>query len=68
MQLGKRVLTGGVQAEELSDEESPLGIEHDLGDLLAGDLLPDVQVPDRGLWSRPRVPVNAGGLLDHVGC
>jgi hypothetical protein len=58
----ERVLAGRVQPERLPDQERSLGIEDYLRDLLAGDLLPDVQVADRCL-GRPAAHL---GLLGHA--
>jgi hypothetical protein len=62
LQLRERVLPGAVQPERFPDEDGPLGVEHDLGDVLAGLLLPDVLVADRRL----RGPAAHLGLLGHA--
>jgi hypothetical protein len=62
LQLGQRILAGRVQPEGLPDEQGPLRVQDHLSDLLAGDLLPDVQVADRCL-GRPAAHL---GLLGHA--
>jgi len=59
---GSEYSPGGVEAEGLPDEECPLRIQYDLGDVLAGDLFPHVHVAD-GRLGRPAAHL---GLLGHA--
>jgi hypothetical protein len=62
LELGKRVLARSVEPEGLPNEQCPPRIEDHLRDVLAGDLLPDVQVADRCLGR----PAAHPGLLGHA--
>ncbi|MFA5870176.1 MAG: hypothetical protein WC941_10810 [Candidatus Bathyarchaeia archaeon] len=62
LQLGERVLAGGVQAKHFPHEKRPLGIQHHAGDLLAGDPLAGVEIAQRRFGG----PASHLGLLAHA--